>query len=192
MKSNLYWLDQTEEKPLSKSPSKHRAKRFLFSGLWFLGLFIFLVFFWLSTRQVFELNKVVISGQRISTPAFVNDAGGYLQAVLLERSCVGKHIKGRFYLHCTRRDRSDHIDGEWSSGSGLWEVRGRASPVRREIFYEDNLDNLLAQGPELLRFQLHPVDQRAQSLARYILDPNLMGEPSRSVEASAILSYFRR
>ncbi len=144
--------------------------------LFFIGI---LVGLWFSSSSF----KVMAAS--ISAPKFASEAMAILDSALVDTQCAYKSYAKRHFIQCSREGMSLANHGYWKSSSGLWEAEKRKEPVR---FVRGNKSGVSERrnNEDFISFRIHPVDEKAIYLTRYLLDPQLVGPPSHVADINSI------
>lgn len=144
--------------------------------VFFIGIVVGL---WVSSSGI-----SIIASSISSNPKFASEAKALLDSVLVDTRCSYKYYSDRHFILCSREGMSLAKHGYWKSSSGLWEAKKRDKPVKFERNKKANEKNMVKD--DYISYRIHPVDEKAVYLTRYLLDPQLVGPPSHVADIQSI------
>lgn len=156
-----------------------------------LGIFLFLI--GIIVGLWFSSSNFQMMASSIGAPKFANEAKSLLDSVLVDTRCSYKSYAKRHFILCSREGMSMSKDGYWKSSSGLWEAQKRNKPVKFIRNTKSSTRKVMNEKTqEYISYRIHPVDEKAIYLTRYLLDPQLIGPPSHVTDIASIRNGVTR
>ncbi len=118
-------------------------------------------------------------------PKHAEDAKRMLSSVLVNSQCNYRGHKKRDFIICNKDGFKRSKVSYWEYSSGLWEARKLSNPFRKKVSSYDN--GLTQKKDEYITFRIHPIDEKAMFLTKYLLDPTLIGQPLGGVDVTSVI-----
>ncbi len=120
-------------------------------------------------------------------PKHAEDAKNMLNGLLLDSQCNYKGHNRRDFIICSKDGIKRSKISYWEYSSGLWEARKLAKPIpKRKNEVRDN--GIQQKVRNYITFKIHPIDQKAVYLTRYILDKRIIGHPLGGVDVGSVVA----
>ncbi len=124
-------------------------------------------------------------------PKHAQDARNMLNSMLVNSQCNYKGHKKRDFIICNKDGFKKSQISYWEYSSGLWEARKLANPIKkRKGEVRDN--GVQKKVNDYITFKIHPIDEKAIYLTRFILDDRIIGHPLGGVDVGGVLAKNRR
>ena len=134
----------------------------------------------------FSLNTVPTQ-VTVIIPKHAKEARNMLNSMLLNSQCNYKGHKARDFIICNKEGFKKAQVSYWEYSSGLWEARKLKTPIKKRT--SEIRDYGVKRKPnDYITFKIHPIDQKAIYLTRYILDQRIIGQPLGGVEIAGVLA----
>ncbi len=120
-------------------------------------------------------------------PKHAEDAKNMLSSILVNSQCNYKGHDSRDFIICNKEGFKRTKMSYWENSSGLWEARKLAKPIKKRKSEVHN-NGIQQRSNDYITFKIHPIDQKAIYLTRYILDERVIGVPLGGVNVATVLS----
>ncbi|THB69541.1 MAG: hypothetical protein D6B28_11230 [Gammaproteobacteria bacterium] len=123
-------------------------------------------------------------------PKHAEEAKNMLNSMLINSQCNYKGHARRDFIVCNKEGFKRTEISYWQYSSGLWEARKLKKPIKkRKGEVRDN--GVQTKKNDYITFKIHPIDEKAVYLTRYILDERIIGHPLGGVDVRAVVAQHR-
>lgn len=119
-------------------------------------------------------------------PKHAEDAKRMLSGVLVNSQCNYRGHKKRDFIICNKDGFRRSEVSYWEYSSGLWEAKKLNNPYMKKT--RKMHDNGITQNAnEFITFRIHPVDEKAVYLTKFLLDTKIIGQPLGGVDVTSVM-----